>query len=54
MGQSQSVKKVNFEVVENFEKGLELQLLRAELEESKQSYYASNKFIEQSQSWFNA
>ena len=47
--------KSNMEsLVENFEKGLELQRLRAELEESKQSYYASNKFIEQSQSWFNA
>lgn len=47
--------KSNMEsLVENFEKGIELQRLRAELEESKKSYYESNKFIENSQSWFHA
>jgi hypothetical protein len=47
--------KSNIEsLVENFEHGIELKRLRAELEESKQSYYNSNKFIEQSQTWFNA
>ena len=52
---SNKKEKSNMEsLVENFEKGIELQRLRAELEESKKSYYESNKFIENSQSWFHA